>query len=127
MPDYLIDTPVLLEFLRGNQKTVEQVKQLARQGNRLGWCAATAAELYAALPANLHRKIQPLADSLYFYELTPSICRRAGEITRQAAKSGRPVSLANAINDAAAQEYDLTPVSATLRESQRRGAARRKI
>jgi predicted nucleic acid-binding protein len=47
VPNYLFDTTVLIDHLRGQPAAVEPLTALAGEGHRLGVCCINIAELYA--------------------------------------------------------------------------------
>jgi predicted nucleic acid-binding protein len=77
MNSIVFDTDVLIDLLRGNQKSYDQIKELVVR--RPLFCSViTIAELYAGMFPHEKEATDNLIDSLGHVEVNSDIARRAG-------------------------------------------------
>jgi len=106
MPDVkdplLLDTDVLVDFLRGHPEAVAYVKS---QGDRIVLSAMVSAELYAGVRDDKElQRIDQLLSLFPILDVTPDLARSAGLLKRDHSKS-HGVGLADAIIAATAMAY----------------------
>lgn len=89
---YLLDTTVLIDFLRGHQRAVEKLKSLASGGDELSCCAVTVAELYCGLLEKEREATEEFTNSLRYLPIDLVTAKLAGEYRGVFARKGRSLS-----------------------------------
>ena len=103
MAKYLLDTTVLINYLRGVQDTVTLLKSMARAGHALGCCCINVAEVYSGLRERDRSAARVLLESLYYYEAPVTVAQRAGEFRNHYLREGITLSTSDAIVAAVAE------------------------
>jgi predicted nucleic acid-binding protein len=83
----LVDTDVLIEFLRGNSKVKDMLAQELMEGRRLFCSVITEAEILAGLRAGEERSVEGLLEKLESIPVTREIARTAGSLKQKYGKS----------------------------------------
>lgn len=115
MANYLLDTTVIIDCLRGRKEVVEFLTKLASEGLVVGCCAINIAEIYAGMKENERQVTKKFLDSLEYYEVTRNLAELAGEYKREYAGKGISLSLSDVIIAAVAISNNLTLVTDNLR------------
>ena len=116
MAKYLLDTTVLIDHLRGQQKVTDIITRLARQGNEFGVCCINVAELYAGLSDKERTKAEKLIDSLDYYETSKDIAKMAGCYRFEFARKGITLTTSDTLVAATAISYDATLMTANVKD-----------
>lgn len=116
MAKYLLDTTVLIDYLRGSKEVVQLLTDLAHQGHQLGICAINVAELYSGLSKPEQTKAEPLVDSLNFYEVTREAAKQAGNYRFSFARQGISLSVTDTLIAAVAVEQGATLITANVKD-----------
>ena len=111
MANYLLDTTVIIDYLRGENKKVEFIKKLASEGALLGCCLVNIIEVYAGMREKEREATEEILDSLEYYEVTKGIARKAGQYKRVYREKGVTLPLPDVIIAAVASSYDLVLVT----------------
>ena len=114
MPKYLLDSDVIVEWLRRNDAVVRWVTSHDAAGDFLGWTPVSIAEIGAGIRPREEFVIGDLAQVLHCVELDERVGRKAGSYRRQFARS-HGVEIADALVAAAAHVHGLTLCSRNLR------------
>ncbi len=115
MANYLLDTMVIIDCLRGRKETVGFLTEIASEGLSVGCCAVNIVEVYAGMKKHEKQVTKKLLDSLEYYEVTRELAERAGEYKREYTEKGITLSLSDVIVAAVAISNDLTLVTDNLR------------
>ena len=115
MANYLLDTTVIIDCLRGRKEVVEFLTELASEGLIVGCCAINIAEVYAGMRENERQVTRRFLDSLEYYEVTRNLAELAGEYKREYAVKGITLSLSDVIIAAVTISNNLTLVTDNLR------------
>lgn len=107
MPDYLLDTTVIIDCLRGKKGRYELLKKLVSEGSSLGCCSVNIVEVYAGMRENEEQKTKALLDSLEYYDITKDIASLAGEYRRRYRKKGITLSVSDVLMAAVAISNNL--------------------
>lgn len=83
MSTYFIDTDVLIDFLRGNQKARGLLLSLAER-TAVNCCVVTVAELCAGMRESEEQATLALIDSMIVAPVTREIAEKAGQLKRGA-------------------------------------------
>jgi len=113
--NYLLDTTVIIDCLRGERETVEFLTEVASEGSSVGCCAINIAEVYAGMKENERQVTKKFLDSLEYYEVTRNLAEQAGEYKRKYSRKGITLSLSDVIIAAVAISNNLTLVTDNLR------------
>jgi predicted nucleic acid-binding protein len=106
---YLLDTPVLLDHLRGDAVASSLLDRLVDAEDELMTCAVVAAEVTAAVPESAREVAAALLEALGDVPIDRTTGHAAGELRRIAHGEGRRLHLADSLVAAAA-----TAVGATI-------------
>lgn len=97
MARYLLDTTVIIDFLRGKERTVSLLKELAEEGSSLGCCPINIAEVYSGMREGEREVTEEFLESLEYHGLTKEIAKMAGEIRRRYLRKGVTIPLPDAM------------------------------
>lgn len=125
MAKLLLDTDVLVEWLRRNESVVTWVKARDAAGDYLGCTPVTIAEVYAGLRAREEFVVVDLLRVLHCVEIDERVGRKAGHYRRTFGRS-HGVEIADALIAAAAHVHGLTLVSLNLRHYPMRDVRKRR-
>ena len=115
MANYLLDTTVIIDCLRGKKEVVGFLTQVVSDGSMFGCCAINIAEVYAGVRENERQVTKNFLDSLEYYEITRDLAELAGGYKRAHAEKGLTLSLSDVIIAAVAISNNLTLVTDNLR------------
>ena len=115
MANYLLDTTVLIDCLRGKSETVEFLGRIASEGSVAGCCLINIVEVYAGMRDRERQATKKLLESLEYYEVTKDIAQQAGEYKRQYGERGITLSLSDVIIAAVAISDELVLVTGNPR------------
>jgi toxin FitB len=105
---YLLDTDVLIAYLRGYVQAVDLLKSLAQNGAAFSLSVVTVVEIEAGVRTNEKAKTQELLDNFEIHPLDVSTAYLAGSFLRQHRQKGVSLSLADAMIAATAVAKNLT-------------------
>lgn len=106
MPDYLLDSGVLIRHLRRHQPTTELLSDLALEGG-LGIATITRVEILEGLREHERKSTSHLLDSLLSYPLDVTIADLTGEYIRRYRAQGVSLDKPDAIIAATAVRFGL--------------------
>ncbi|MFW6118630.1 MAG: type II toxin-antitoxin system VapC family toxin [Chloroflexota bacterium] len=115
MANYLLDTTVIIDCLRGRKATVDFLTKMASEGSIVGCCAVNIAEVYAGMRENERQGTKKFLDSLEYFEVTRNMAEQAGEYKRQYSEKGITLALSDVIIAAIAISNSLTLVTDNLK------------
>ena len=107
MADYLLDTTVIIDCLRGEGEAVKFLEKLATEGSVAGCCLINIIEVYAGMKDKEKQATRKFLGSLEYYEVTREFAEHAGEYKREYSKRGITLSLADVTIAAVAIGNDL--------------------
>ncbi len=107
MADYLLDSNVLIQHLRGHQPTTALLARLALEG-QLGIAAISRAEVLAGMRERECGATLRFLNALACYAVDMHVADLAGEWLRRYRQQGVTLDIADALIAAAARHYDLT-------------------
>jgi len=106
MSEYLLDSNVLIQHLRGHGATTDLLARSALNGP-LGIAAICRTEVIAGMRENERAATLRFLDALACYPLDASVADRAGELIRHSRGRGITIDVPDAIIAATALEYGL--------------------
>lgn len=107
MSGFLLDTAIIIDYLRGRREAVELVRGVFSEGSLLGCCPINIIEVYAGMREGEREATRELLDSLEYHELTKPIAEWAGECKLSYQKKGFTLSLPDVAIAAIAIANDL--------------------
>ncbi|MCP4357484.1 MAG: type II toxin-antitoxin system VapC family toxin [Chloroflexi bacterium] len=110
MPDYLLDTNILIYQLRGNQKINQLLFDLNQQAH-LTISAIARTEILAGMRPNEEEPTLALLNSLVTLPLDSAVADRAGRLIYQYGRQGLQLTIADALIGATALEHRLILVT----------------
>ncbi|MBI1810470.1 MAG: type II toxin-antitoxin system VapC family toxin [Nitrospirae bacterium] len=111
MPDYLLDTTAIIDYLRDKGGVPELLERLCMEGGLLCCCPINIVEVYAGMKDKEKNVTDEFLNSLKCYETTAGIGILAGELKRKYAKTGITLSTADVLIAATAIKHHLTLVT----------------
>jgi len=113
--NYLLDTTVIIDCLRGRKEVVDFLTQGVSDGSMVGCCAINIVEVYAGMRENERQVTKKFLDSLEYYEITRDLAELAGGYKRTHSEKGLTLSPSDVIIGAVAISNNLTLVTDNLR------------
>lgn len=107
MPNYLLDTTIIVDCLRSKRGREKLLKKLASGDTTLGCCAVNLVEVYTGMREEEREKTTRLLESFEYYEMSKEVAKLAGEYRRDYLKEGITLSLADTLIAAVAVHYHL--------------------
>lgn len=80
MKKLLFDTDVLIDILKNNSKTIEQVKQLTKESEGFYCSTINLAEIFAGMRTNEDGRTRQLLEGLSYFDVTMQIAELAGRM-----------------------------------------------
>lgn len=115
MAEYLLDTTVIIEHLRGNEKVNYYLEEMGVKGDIAGCCCINIAEVYAGMKEKEREKTDKFIESIYYFEVTKEIAKLAGKLKQKYAEKGKTLSIADVIIAATAIVYGLTLITKNVK------------
>lgn len=107
---YLIDTDIIIWVLRGNEKYIDLLKNLAREGP-LTISTISIAEIYKNIYPTELLRTENLLNELQSFDVTPLIAKQAGFYWQEYSKKLKNLTLTDCLIAATANVNDSTLVS----------------
>jgi predicted nucleic acid-binding protein len=95
--NYLLDTDILISYLRGHPETTDLLKSLARDGATFSISVITVVEIEAGIRSGEKAKTKELLDSMEGIILDTPMAHLAGSFLREYRRKGVSLSLADAM------------------------------
>ena len=73
MAEYLLDTTIIIDHLRGDIKANTYLEEIGQRGDVAGCCCVNIAEIYSGMLFEEAKKTNRFINSLYYYEVTREI------------------------------------------------------
>lgn len=93
MANYLLDTSVIIDYLRGKKERVELLRKLISEGTILSCCSINIIEVYAGMKEKERAITEEFLDSLEYYEISKEIAKKAGNYKKFYQQKGIILSL----------------------------------
>lgn len=92
MPDYLLDTTAIIDYLRDKSGVPELLEKFCTQGSVLCCSPINIVEVYAGMKDKEKTATDEFLNSLECYETSRKIANLAGELKRKYSKKGTTLS-----------------------------------
>jgi predicted nucleic acid-binding protein len=113
--DYLADTTVLIDYLRGRSQIRERLEHLARSAHRICCCDLTICEIYAGMRSHERRRTEAFLSGLTYLPASRAIAERAGAWIHEYRQTGVTVGVADALIAATAYAHGAILLTANVR------------
>ncbi|MEK7085654.1 MAG: PIN domain-containing protein, partial [Patescibacteria group bacterium] len=80
MKKLIFDTDVLIDILKNNRKTIEQVRQLTQEAEELYCSTINLAEIFAGMRPNEEGQTKQLLEGLSYFDVTIQVAELAGRM-----------------------------------------------
>jgi predicted nucleic acid-binding protein len=97
LPDYLLDTTAIIDYLRNKSGVPDLLIQFCNEGGLICCCPINIVEVYQGMKDKEKAATDEFLNSLKCYEITPEIGYIAGEIKRKYLKKGITLSTADVL------------------------------
>ena len=111
MPDYLLDTTTIIDYLRSKGGVPELLEELCTAGGLLCCCPLNIVEIYEGMKDKEKTATDEFLNSLNCYEITQEVGYIAGNLKRKYSKKGITLSTADVLIAATAIKNHLTLVT----------------
>ncbi len=108
MSDYLLDTDVLIDWLRGYEPTLRWLKDQIRSGAELRISLITVAEVFAGTSVDARDARSELLNAFRFVACSYDAARLAGEMKYDHQRNGITIALPDLLQAAVARISGLT-------------------
>jgi predicted nucleic acid-binding protein len=115
VPLSLLDTNVIIDFLKSDAATTMLIQELLDEDTVMCSCSVVLAEVYSGLSSTNVDRVQRYLDSFAFLPSTPVIGRLAGHWRHAYARQGVSISTTDALIGATAFVYDTDLVTRNAR------------
>ena len=115
MTEYLLDTTIIIDHLRGDKKVNSYLEKIGQRGDIAGCCCINIAEIYSGMLEKEAEKTDRFINRLYYYEVTREISKVAGKLRQKYQKKGKTLATTDIIIGAAALIYDLILVTKNIK------------
>jgi len=116
MAAFLLDSTVLIDYLRGHSEVVAKLNALVSERQRLGVCAINVAEVYAGMRDPERDVTGAWLSSLAWFPISYQAASEAGERQGRLRGSGRTVDLADIMIGYVALAHDATLLTDNVRD-----------
>ncbi len=118
MPSYLLDSTVLIDYLRGNAEVRECLRVLTEDGHRLCICAINVAEIAAGVREEERVATERFLSALSYIDLTFDIAKASGEYRYAFARRGKAYKITDLLIAAAALAHDAVLLTDNVKDFQ---------
>jgi predicted nucleic acid-binding protein len=116
LTEYLLDTNVVIEWLRGRRNSIELIRSLTEAGALLGVNAITTAEIYSGLEEGDVSRAEEVFGAFDFWVIEFDVARLAGQLRQQYRRRGVTLPATDALIAAHAISRDATLVTDNTRD-----------
>lgn len=116
MTDYLLDTNVIINFLRGDRMTISYMEQILLLGGVLHACEITIAETYTGMREDEREATETFLNSLIYLSTNRLAAQKSGEWRRFYRNKNKNITLADALIAATALQAHLILLTENLKD-----------
>ncbi len=115
MPDYLLDTTTIIDYLRDKSGVPELLEKFCSEGGLLCCSPVNIVEVYTGMKDKEKAGTDEFLNSLECYDINREIANLAGKLKRDYSKKGITLSTSDVIIAAAAIKKNLILVTNNVR------------
>lgn len=116
MADYLLDTNVIIDYLRGDARKTEKLLELVNRGDLLYSCEIIVAEIFSGMRDGEQTVTETFMNSLHYLPVEESTARKAGSYRRIYNAKGHHLTIADTLIAALAINKNLTLLTDNLKD-----------
>ena len=116
MTRYLLDTSALIDFSKGREPARSEILALIAGGDEIAVCPINVAEFYAGIPPDQRPDWDTFFRALGYWHISREAARQAGSIRYDFARQGQPLSTADTLIAAVAQEKGAVIVTNNVKD-----------
>ena len=116
MASYLLDSTVLIDFLRGRAHVVRGIRALDSEGHLLAICAVNVTEVFSGMLDHERDVTEELLSTLLLWDISYADARAAGELRGRLRRRGKAISVPDAMVAAVAIANNATLLTANLKD-----------
>jgi predicted nucleic acid-binding protein len=113
--DYLADTTVLIDYLRGREHVRDRLRGLVAAGHRLCCCDVTICELYTGMRPHERQGTERFLSGFHYLPTSRAIAERTGMWCYESRQVGVTLGLADAFIAVTAQAHGAILLTANAR------------
>lgn len=113
---YLLDSTVLIDWLRGVPEAKSRLESLALEGEPIAVNAISVSEVFSGLAEKHRPLIDELLGSYQYWTITEPVAKQAGSYRYQFARQGIQLSVTDTILAAHAVSRDATLITGNIRD-----------
>jgi tRNA(fMet)-specific endonuclease VapC len=113
---YLLDSNVVIDWLKGTQAAIELLQRLSDEAEPVAVNAISVAETYSGLFPEDRERVARLIDRFEYWEVDLESARAAGALRFAYARRGRALALADTLLAAQAMVREATLVTNNARD-----------
>ena len=111
MNKYLLDSNIIIDYLRGSRNIVDFINHLIDTNAILGCCPINITEVYAGMKEKERRSTEELFEILRIFLIDTDVAKMAGDMIRNYKRQGITLELADAIIAAVAINNNLVLIT----------------
>jgi len=111
LPDYLLDTTAIIDYLRDKSGAPELLEKFCREGGLLCCSPINIVEVYTGMKNKEKTATDEFLNSLECYDITREIANLAGNLKREYSKKGITLSTSDVLIAATAIKKNLILVT----------------
>ena len=115
MAEYLLDTTIIIDHLRGDKKVNSYLEEIGNRGDIAGCCCINITETYTGMKDKEKEKTDKFIESLYYFEVTKEIARLAGKLKQKYVQKGKTLATTDVIIAATAIAYGLILITKNIK------------
>ena len=116
MAVFLLDSTVLIDYLRGHPEVIARVGALAEEGHDLGICAINVVEAFAGMLEHEREATERLLSWLELLDISFETARRAGQLQSELRRQGRKADTADTLIGTVALVNGATLLTANVKD-----------
>jgi predicted nucleic acid-binding protein len=116
MADYLLDTNVIIDCLRGDPHKKEGLAGLVAGGSLLHSCEITVAETFSGMREEERQVTEKFLNSLRYLPMEEEVARQGGELRRTYRAKGKNLTIADTLIASLAMNRNLILLTDNLKD-----------
>ena len=116
MADFVLDSTVLIDYLRGRRDVIDRVQSLAQEGHGLGICAVNVAEVFGGMLEHERGFTERFLSWLDYVDISYETARAAGELQAELKRAGKKADLPDTLIGAVALTNGATLLTANVKD-----------
>jgi len=116
LSNYLLDTDVLINWLRGVREVRQRIRDLAEEQHELAVCCISVGELYSGLREDNRSEAERILADVDYWDIGRTAAELSGAYRYHYSRQGVQISIADALQAALAVTSDATLVTGNVRD-----------